>query len=54
MMVCHSATQAESEEEEPVAAAAAPVFTGQNSAASVTSSDPTGTDSHCERTHHAQ
>ncbi|XP_011607981.2 protein ELYS isoform X2 [Takifugu rubripes] len=42
----NSATQDESEEEEPVAAAAAPVFTGQNSAASVTSSDPTGTDSH--------
>lgn len=42
--VAHSVTQAESEEEEPAAAVAAPVF----SAPSVTSSEQTGTDSHCE------
>lgn len=37
---------AKAEEEEQ--AAAAPVFTSQKSSASVTSSEPTGTDSHCE------
>lgn len=36
------------EEEEQAAADAAPVFTSQKSSASVTSSEPTGTDSHCE------
>lgn len=38
----------EVEEEEQAAAEAPPVFTSQKSTASVTSSEPTGTDSHCE------
>lgn len=38
----------EDEEEEPTAAEAQPVFTSQKSTVSVTSSEPTGTDSHCE------
>lgn len=38
----------EVEEEEPAAAEAPPVFTSQKSIVSVTSSEPTGTDSHCE------
>lgn len=36
------------EEEEGQAAAEAPAFTSQTSTVSVTSSEPTGTDSHCE------
>lgn len=38
----------EDEEEEKPAAAASLVLTTQKSTASVTSSEPTGTDSHCE------
>lgn len=49
--VARSVSQTESEEEEPVAAEAAVDFTSQNSAASVSSSEPTGTDSRCEDDH---
>lgn len=38
------------EEEEQAATDATPVFTSQKSGTSVTSSEPTGTDSHCEET----
>ena len=39
------------EEEEQAAVEPPPVFTSQKSNASVTSSEPTGTDSHCEEDH---
>lgn len=51
-LLSSSESPGEDEEEEKAAAEAPPVFTSQKSTTSVTSSEPTGTDSHCEEDMH--
>lgn len=48
ILLSPSVSPAEVEEEEQAVAEVPPLFTSQKSTTSVTSSEPTGTDSHCE------